>query len=241
MAAMPEGVIESVPAAPPRVRLRFPPGPDPYRSPRVYPLAWRTARALFKLYFRRWEAGSENVPLAGPVILAANHASYMDPPLVGSSCPRPISCLARETLFTDGWFGRLLRAVGAVPVDRDGASGKGVKTILDRLLSGDGIVLFPEGTRTRDGRLQAARAGIGLIVLKSGAPVVPVRVFGTYEAYGRHRIVPRPRRIGIRYGPALRFEAQVAEAATASRPRVKELYQQVADEILSAIGRLEGV
>lgn len=180
----------------------------------------------------------EHLPRRGPFILAANHASFIDPPLVGGSCPLPISYLARESLFANALFGWVLRRVGCVPVDRDGTSGKGLKTILDRLVAGDGIILFPEGTRSRDGALQAGRAGIGLVVLKSGAPVVPARVFGTHDAFGRHHRWPRPRPVGVRFGPVLRFEAQVAEMGTALRPRVKELYQEVAETIMTAIAAL---
>ncbi|MCC6233023.1 MAG: 1-acyl-sn-glycerol-3-phosphate acyltransferase [Verrucomicrobiales bacterium] len=223
-----------------RPRLSFSGGGDPHRSPFLYWLGWTLSRWSIGLYFGRTEAGSEHVPASGPVILASNHASFMDPPFVGSSCGRPISYLARESLFSNPVFGWVLRKVGAVPVDRDGASGKGVKTILDRLKGGDGIILFPEGTRTSDGQLGASRAGVGLVVLKSGAPVVPVRVFGTYEAYGRHVKIPRSRRVSIRFGPPLMFSDLRAEAATASRARIKEMYQEVSDQILRAIASLEG-
>lgn len=222
-----------------RFGLRFPAGGDPHRRPWLYRLGWQFSRATFSWYFGWRTAGWENVPREGPVILASNHASFADPPLVGSVCPRPISYLGRESLFSNPLFGWVLRSVGAVPVDRDGTSGKGLKTILERLLLGDGIVLFPEGTRTRDGGFQPARAGVGLVVLKSGAPVVPARVFGTYEAFGRHHRIPRPRPVAVRLGRPMRFEAEVAEAAQAARPRVKELYQKVADDIMAAIGRLE--
>jgi 1-acyl-sn-glycerol-3-phosphate acyltransferase len=195
-------------------------------------------RGISALYFRRREAGTENVPGEGPFILASNHASFIDPPLVGGSCGRPISYLARESLFRNPLFGRVLRAVGCVPVDRDGASGKGLKTILERLLRGDGIILFPEGTRSTDGALQRGRPGIGLVVLKSKVPVVPVRVFGTFEAYGRSRRFPVPRQVGLRFGPSLIFAEARAEAAVASRPRLKELYQEVADGIMAAITRI---
>ncbi len=221
------------------MKLRFPEGGDPHRHPWMYWAGWRLARTICGLGFRRREAGWEHVPLTGPVILAANHDSLMDPPLVGASCPRPISYLARESLFANPLFGWVLRRVGSVPVDRDGASGKGLKTILERLLEGDGIILFPEGTRSTDGRLQRGRPGIGLVVLKSGAPVVPVRVFGTFEAFGRHRKVPRWSPVAVRFGEPLRFEAKVNEARSAPRPRVKELYQEVADEIMAALARLE--
>lgn len=205
----------------------------------MYRLGWTLSRLLCGLYFRRREAGFENIPESGPFILASNHCSFMDPPLVGSSCSRAISYLARESLFSNPLFGRILRSVGSVPVDRDGASGKGLKTILERLLGGDGIILFPEGTRSPDGRLQKGRAGVGLVVIKSGAPVVPVRVFGTFEAFGRHHALPRPRRVGVRFGPVIDFSTLVAEAASAPRPRVKEIYQEVADTILEHVARLD--
>jgi len=110
---------------------------------------------------------------------------------------------------------------------------------LDRLLNGAGIILFPEGTRTKDGQLQSARSGIGLTVIKSTAPVVPVRVFGTFEAYGRKHKFPRPHRVAVKYGKPMNFEILRAEAKTCDRARLKQIYQQVADEIMAAIARLE--
>jgi len=218
--------------------LNFPEGRDPYRRRRIYHFFWQLARWGAGIYFRRREAGAEHVPLDGPLILAANHASFMDPPLIGSSCPRAISYLARESLFSNPSVGWFLKSVGSVPVDRDGTSGKGLKTILDRLLRGEGIILFPEGTRTPDGKIQSGRAGVGLIVIKSNAPVVPVRVFGTFEAWGRQTRFPRPRPVGVRFGAPMRFDAWVREAERAERVRVKQIYQEVTDAILGAITRL---
>ena len=114
-----------------------------------------------------------------------------------------------------------------------------MKAILDRLLAGGVIILFPEGTRTKDGKLQPARSGIGLTVIKSNAPVVPVRVFGTFEAYGRTASFPKPRRVSVKYGLPMEFRTLRAEAKTCTKPRLKEIYQQVADEIMSEIARLE--
>jgi 1-acyl-sn-glycerol-3-phosphate acyltransferase len=189
-------------------------------------------------YFGWRVAGAEHVPMSGPVILAANHESLVDPPLVGAACGRVISYLARESLFRNPVFGAVLRRVGAVPVDRDGASGKGLKTILERLRSGEGIILFPEGTRSPDGRLQAGRAGVGLVVLKSAAPVIPVRVW-THEAFGRQHRFPRRRRVAVCYGAPLDMRRERAEVAGAERGRVKEMYQEVTDRIMGAIGVLE--
>jgi 1-acyl-sn-glycerol-3-phosphate acyltransferase len=179
------------------------------------------------------------VPLGGAVILASNHASFLDPPLVGSGVRRGINYLARENLFRFPVMGWVLRQWQVVPVDRDGGGAAGLRAILDRLLSGGAIILFPEGTRTRDGKLQPARSGIGLTVIKSTAPVVPIRVFGTFEAYGRHWRFPRPRQVAVKYGQPMRFAQLRAEAMACSKPRLKEIYQQVADEIMVAIAKLE--
>ena len=205
----------------------------------TYFIGWSFFRCAFSTYFRWRVYHPERVPLSGPVILAANHASYLDPPLVGSGLKRAINYLARQSLFRYPVVGSILRSVNSVPVDRDGGGAAGLRTILDRLLAGGAIILFPEGTRTRDGRLQPARSGIGLTVIKSNAPVVPVRVFGTYEAYGRHRRFPRPHPVAVKYGQPLHFEQLRAEAKTCPKPRLKEIYQQVADEIMAAIAKLE--
>lgn len=217
-------------------------GPPPLPSRAMgmnYRITWLFYRAVFSTYFGWRVYHPERVPLQGPVILASNHASFLDPPLIGSGVTRPLNYLARATLFRLPVAGALLRSVNAVPVERDTGGGAGLKAILDRLRAGGAIVLFPEGTRSRDGQLQPARSGIGLVVIKSSAPVVPVRVFGTFEAFGRHRKLPRPRPVAVKYGLPLHFEQLRAEAASAAKPRVKEIYQQVADEIMRAIATLE--
>ena len=194
---------------------------------------------MFSTYFRWRIFNAERVPASGSVILASNHSSFLDPPLVGSALKRPINYLARESLFRFPGVGALLQSWQAVPVDRDGGTGTGLKNILSRLEKGGGIILFPEGTRTTDGRLQAARAGVGLAVIKSTAPVVPVRVFGTYDAFGKHVRFPRPYSVAVKYGQPMLFAAERAEAKTCSKPRLKEIYQEVADEIMRAISKLE--
>lgn len=204
-----------------------------------YFIAWVGFRALYKFYFRARFFNPERVPVTGPVILAANHESFIDPPLVGSGLDRDLNYLARESLFRYPGLGAALRSWNSVPVDREGGGAAGLRAILDRLLAGSGIILFPEGTRTRDGKMQKARSGIGLTVIKSDAMVIPVRVFGSYAAFGRHMTLPRPRRVGVKYGKPMRFESLRAEAQTCSRARLKEIYQLVADEIMAAIAKLE--
>jgi 1-acyl-sn-glycerol-3-phosphate acyltransferase len=205
----------------------------------VYAASAIFCRTVLRFYFRWRIYHAERVPLTGPVILAANHASYLDPPLVGAPLRRVVNCLARESLFKYPGIGAFLRALRAVPVDREGGGATGLRAILERLRAGGAILLFPEGTRTRDGRLQRAKSGIGLTVIKSEAPVVPVRVFGTYETYGRQHLLPRPGRVSTVYGELLDFAALRAEAKTCAKDRVKQIYQQVADEIMAAIGSIE--
>jgi 1-acyl-sn-glycerol-3-phosphate acyltransferase len=205
----------------------------------AYFIGWCVYRTIFKVYFRWHVYNAERVPVSGPMILAANHASYIDPPLVGAGLHRAINYLAREDLFRFPVMGWVLRQWQVVPVDRDGGGAAGLRAILDRLLAGGAIILFPEGTRTKDGILQAARSGIGLTVIKSTAPVVPVRVFGTYEAYGRHVVLPRPRPVAVKYAKPMDFAELRAEAKVCSKPRLKEIYQQVADEIMAVIAALQ--
>jgi 1-acyl-sn-glycerol-3-phosphate acyltransferase len=206
----------------------------------IYFLGWVGFRALFKFYFGWRVCNPERVPLSGPVILASNHASFLDPPLVGAGVKRGINYLARESLFRFPILGWILHQWQVVPVDREGGGAKGLKAILDRLLAGGAIILFPEGTRTRDGQLQPARSGVGLTVIKSQASVVPVRVFGTFEAYHREMHFPRPwRKVIVKYGQPMLFEQLRAEAKTCSKARLKGIYQQVSNEIMAAIAALQ--
>jgi 1-acyl-sn-glycerol-3-phosphate acyltransferase len=205
----------------------------------VYFLGWCFFRTVYATYFRWRVFNSERAPLKGPVILASNHASFLDPPLIGAGLRRGVNYLARESLFRFPLMGWLLRNWECVPVDREGGGAAGLRAILDRLLSGGAILLCPEGTRSRDGQLQPARSGIGLAVIKSDAMVVPVRVFGTFAAYGREAKFPRPHRVAVKYGRPMQFAALRAEAKTCSKPRLKQIYQEVADEIMAAIAKME--
>jgi len=204
-----------------------------------YYLGRLSFRIFFKLYFRCEIHCMERVPQEGRLVLASNHASFVDPPLVGHRLRRGICYLARDTLFQNPIAGAILRSWNTIPVDRDGTGVRGLKNILQKLAEGHGVLLFPEGTRTADGELQPARAGIGMVVVRSGAPVTPARVFGTYRAFGRHLRVPRPYKVHVKYGPLLDFSAAQAEAATCTKARLKEIYQEVADRVMEAIAAIQ--
>src|SRR5213595_4054123 len=122
----------------------------------------------------------------GPVILAANHQSFADPPLVGSVSDRAVYFLARRSLLK-GWFmGWILPKLNVIPVDSEtGRDRTALKALIRILRAGQGTVVFPEGQRTSDGKLQTAQPGLGLVIAKTLAPVVPMRIFGAHEAWPR--------------------------------------------------------
>ena len=163
----------------------------------------------------------------------------MDPPLVGCGIQRDINYLAKESLFRFPLIGSLLKSWNAVPINLEGNGSKGLKIILKRLLRGNAIILFPEGSRTWDGKIQNPKSGIALTVIKSEAPVVPVRVFGTFEAYGRKLTLPRPYSVAVRYGKPMNFKDLREEAKSCSKNRLKEIYSHIAQDIMNAIESLE--
>ena len=121
----------------------------------------------------------------GPVILASNHESYLDPPLVGSVSDRAIFFLARKTLLDGRFFGWLLPKLNVIPVDQEGSDRSALKALIRILRAGEGTLVFPEGERTLDGHLQPALPGLGFVIAKTLAPVVPMRIFGAREAWPR--------------------------------------------------------
>lgn len=131
--------------------------------------------------FRAW--GQHNVPWKGPLLIISNHASFLDPPLVGVAIGRRSTFMARKTLFTNKFFGFLIRKLGAFTVDQDGSGIDGIKSALKLLEAGEGVVVFPEGTRTEDGKMVDFQAGIGLLIKKAKVPVLPVGLDGAFDAF----------------------------------------------------------
>ena len=189
------------------------------------PLTFLALRGLFHLR----AIGVENVPREGPVLLAANHVSLLDPPVVGAGAPRPLQFMAKAELFRVPLFGRLIRALNAHPVERDGADAGALRHALLLLREGKALLVFPEGTRGIPGSLQRGRPGAGMLAALSEAPVVPVYVEGTGHVLPRGARGLRRAPITVRYGPPLRF----------GRERGKRRYQEVSDQIMAAIGRLK--
>lgn len=138
-------------------------------------------------FFRGEVAGLEHLPKEGGFIVAANHQSHLDPPLIGSQVPRQMCAFARKTLWKPGIAAWWMDAVGCIPVDRDGGSDvQAMKRVLRALSEGKVLILFPEGTRSPTGALQTPKAGVGFMACRTGVPVVPTRIFGSFEAFGRN-------------------------------------------------------
>src|SRR5204862_3254574 len=142
-------------------------------------------RLLGRIFFRLRVVHRERMINHGPVILASNHQSYLDPPLVGSISDRAIFFLAKKTLLQGPVFGWLLPKLNVIPDDQEGSDRIALKALIRILKAGEGTLIFPEGERTQDGSLRAALPGLGFVIAKTLAPVVPVRIFGAREALPR--------------------------------------------------------
>lgn len=174
--------------------------------PPLYEAVRVTANWFFSTFYDFSTSNLQRVPLQGSLIFAANHVSFFDPPAIGCRVLRQINYFARDTLFK-GKFGEGLHAIGTIPVARDNADVKSLKAIFKSLKQEGSIAIYPEGTRSADGRLQGPKPGAGMIACKSRAVVVPTRLFGTYEAYGRQRKLPLlGGHIHIAYGEPMTLE-----------------------------------
>ncbi len=173
----------------------------------VNPLVYWPTRAvllpLFLVYLRLQRHGAAHLPRSGPLLLAANHRSFLDPFVIGALTRRPVYYVAKRELFEKPLQARLLSALGAFPIDRGASDADALATARTLLCRGECVVIFPEGTRTRSGPLGAPRRGVGRLALETGAPVVPVAVTGTEAVRRGWRI--RPRRVRLRCGAPLRF------------------------------------
>ncbi|MCQ4040599.1 lysophospholipid acyltransferase family protein [Streptantibioticus rubrisoli] len=206
-----------------------------------YVLKYVVLGPLLKLLFRPRIEGLENIPQEGPAIIAGNHLSFSDHFLMPAVLPRRITFLAKQEYFTGpGLKGALIasffRSAGQIPVDRTGgkAARPAVEEALAVLERGELMGVYPEGTRSHDGRLYKGRTGVAVMALKAHAPVVPCAMIGTFEIQPPGRLVPRIRRVTIRFGRPLdfsRFEGMEHD---------RYVLRSIVDEIMYAIMELSG-
>lgn len=197
-----------------------------------YWLGYHGSRLLARLFFRFRILHRERVIQTGPVILAMNHQSFLDPPLAGNACDRAIYFLAKRSLMNTPVLGSVLPKLNVIPVDLEGKDRSALKALIRILRSGECALVFPEGTRTPDGNLQPAEPGVGLVIAKTGAPVVPMRIFGAFDAWpigGRLRLW---RKITIVVGEPLYFSPVDLEL------RDKDRYRRLSQRVMDAIAQL---
>ena len=176
--------------------------------------------------------GRDHLIEEGGCLIAANHVSYMDPPIVGMAFQHEVNFLARKTLFR-GFGSWIYPRWNAIPVDQENPEVKTLKTVIRLLKDGERVVVFPEGKRSEHGELNPGQPGVGLMVAKSKVPVLPARIFGAYEALPRGAKMIKQSHVTVVFGEPLYFDSEEYAKGGA------ETYQRISDEIMEAIGSLK--
>ena len=198
-------------------------------------LIYRAAQVISYTYFKIFHGfsvkGLENIPEDKPFILACNHSSFFDPPAIGCKIPRNLHYFARDSLFF--WpLGLLIGKLNSIPVNRGQLDLGTLRKVLRVLKNGHPILVFPEGTRSEDGKLQAPQKGLGLLVSKSSVSVIPARIYGTDKAFGKKHLFPRwGRRIYLNIGPEISFSDSVDVKS-------KKKYLEISTVVMNAIETL---
>lgn len=201
-------------------------------SPLWYSIGKTALKLVYKTAFRLRVSGAESLPEKGCFFIASNHESYLDPALIGVSFPYPIHYFARRTLFDHRVLGFLLRRVNVLPIDQERPDIRGMRTAIRTVQSGEPLVVFPEGSRSLDGNLQPGQPGVGLLVLKTGCPVLPVRIRGAHAAWPRDSKKIRFRPLTLTIGPLIENLDPPAGL------RGQDACQFVSDKIMAAIAAL---
>jgi 1-acyl-sn-glycerol-3-phosphate acyltransferase len=208
----------------------MPQTPDPLQMTPFYGFFHHLAASIYSMWFRGDVVGTENFPTDGPFLIASNHASHLDPPIVGSHVPRQMRFFARKSLWNNRVFAWWLNKVETIPVERDSGDVGAIKRVLQALKENRAVVLFPEGTRSQDGQLQKAKAGVGLMACKTGVPVVPCRVYGSFGAFGKGSVIPRlGTPITLVFGPPI--PASDYDDPSAGKARYEIAAQRIMDRI----------
>ncbi|MEW5994458.1 MAG: lysophospholipid acyltransferase family protein [Candidatus Zixiibacteriota bacterium] len=194
-----------------------------------YYIGRKLVRLISRLVFRVQITGIENIPMSGGFILACNHISYCDPPLVGSWVSREMYFLAKKELMDYWGFGALLRSLNALPLKRDAIDRRAIELGVEKIREGYGLVIFPEGTRSKADDLLPGRAGVGVIAKEAECPIVPTYVFGTNRL---SRCLAGAKRLRISYGRPIPVDWIVLQ------PHDKSGYQAITEEVMARIRRL---
>lgn len=200
----------------------------------IYFIGWSLFLIFFKLYLGFRVVGRDNIPRNGAFIIASNHVSYIDPILLGTSVNRSLNYMARESLFLKRFPGWVMRKLHAFPVSRDNGDLSAIRESIGILNSDKPLVIFPEGTRSKDKALRRPKPGIGFIVARTKVPVIPAYVSGSFDAMpgGVKSIKRYPVRIYI--GKRMDFSGYRFD-----KNNRKEIYQKISDDIMKEVARLK--
>ncbi len=191
-------------------------------------------KVLLKILFKFEVKGSENLPQKGPFIIASNHASLIDPAVVGVAChTMPVTFMAKRELFDVPVFGRWVKAVGCLPVERNSGNFRPLKIAVQKLREGGTVGIFPEGRRSPDGQLQKPEAGIGLLASKSEAPIVPIYLSGTDKALAKGKKFITPCKVTAKFGKIIGIER------TTTPSERRKAYESIGKKAMDAISRLK--
>lgn len=194
------------------------------RSPFWWYLSKWMVLVFSRIWFRLRKEGVHNLPAEGPVLLVANHSSYLDPPMVGVTAKREVNFLAQAGLASFAPMRWWLAQVGVTLIDRDAPSKAAMRLIADCLKKGEVVGIFPEGTRSKDGRVRPFKSGVEFLIRRTGATVLPIGIDGSFRAYPRGAWFPRPTKIVVRFGEPWTAEQVLADGGIeALRRRVAEL------------------
>jgi 1-acyl-sn-glycerol-3-phosphate acyltransferase len=196
----------------------------------VYRACWWVALGLSKLLFRLQVQGREHIPSSGGLVVASNHASYVDPPLIGVAAGRELYYVTKAEVFPVPFLGWLIRQLNAMPIDRSKGDRGALLAYETRLLCGGAVFIAPEGTRNKGKRFLPPKPGAGMLVYRAGVPVVPVYVAGTRSVL---MALLGLERITVRFGRAVRYPAQRLPE------RRKEAYEAISADIMKRIGALK--
>lgn len=201
----------------------------------VYGILWILTRVVGRVFLHYRTRGGEHVPAAGGVLLAANHASYADIPLLGCGVRRRLFYLGRANLFSWPLVGPILRWLGWIPLKTERWDRQAFGSAVELLKEGKAVVIFPEGTRTPDGALQPGKPGIGRLVAQAQCPVVPVYLKGTYQVLPMGASWVRRYPVEVSFGECMDFQEECRQY------QGKELYQRISQTVMARIAELRGV
>ncbi|RJP26992.1 MAG: 1-acyl-sn-glycerol-3-phosphate acyltransferase [Candidatus Omnitrophota bacterium] len=194
----------------------------------LYRIQWQLYRLFARSYFRLSVRGWERIPSTGAVLIAANHSSFLDPPLVGLGVHRQIATLAKEELFAIPILGRWIHSLGVRPIARGQGDIKAVRLAMRLLHEGNALLIFPEGTRSPDGVIQPFENGLAWLSIKTQTPVVPIYIDGAFRAMPKHAWFPWPVKIRMMIGEPIQPESTQTDSGA-----VEQFSDQIQKEMLA--------